>query len=148
MFIKVAVRFVGALQVFGGTVCCIGLFLLYNNGGQEIVASGIATNEQLQGLVIYYWISCAISFILALGLFKRKEWARKLLLMFVSFGLLNGFIKIFPSLFIPVAAYVPSGNYLCLAILKNIIFVLIDCGLLIFFMQPNVKKYFKEAYQN
>jgi len=145
VFIKVVVRFVGALQIFGGTVCCIGLFLLYNNGGQEIVASGIVTNEQLQGLIIYYWISCAISFILALGLFKHKEWARKLSLLFISFGLLNGLIKIFPSLFVPVAAYVPSSNYLYLAVLKNIVIVLIDCGLLIFFMQPDVKKYFKEA---
>jgi len=132
--IRTAIKIIAGLELLGGIVCLFGGVSLLRSR-PKIISVGQSDLGQLNRLAVYIWLSCAVSFILVIGLIRRKEWARKLLLIFAAFGLANTFLKIFPFLSDLFAPRLGRGY--------SWPFIILDILLLYFFSRQEVKKEFE-----
>lgn len=138
------IKFFGGLEILGGISCFLGAIALYNMQ-TAIINDDVLTNYQLNRLTIYIWLSCAISFMLAFGLFNLHEWSRKLLLAFAAFGLFNMAVRVFPNISSFITPYLPSIKNISLESIKTFIFATLDCFIIYFFTRPKVKVQFNSA---
>jgi len=136
------VKIVVVAEILGGVACFLGGIRLQQTT-DKLIKDGILTVSNINKLTIYIWLSCLISFLLAYGLYNLRHWARKLLLIFAAFGVLNVLIQVTPNISSFIVPYLPNPSGRQVESLKTLIFIAMDCLLVIFFINPKVKKEFR-----
>lgn len=134
------VKIIALVQVLGGLSCFAGGLRLHYIKN-KLIADYILTNSEVSRLMVYIWASCVVSFLLAYGLYNLKEWSRKLLLVFISFGLLNALIHLSPEITSIVTPYLPGHK--TVELLKTTLLVSVDIALVVFFTRPEIRKLFR-----
>lgn len=140
--ILILLRIISAVEIIGGFVCISGILLLNSGFSLKLLESGIVTDLTLRKFYVYLWISTGISFLLAYGILKRRNWARILLIFFAVFGIINFRINLSCGIFTAYLPFIPEHLRNFLVILKNLIFILIDLVLIYFFTRRQVAEVF------